>query len=348
MGNETGYDVIGDIHGYADALVGLLRELGYTEHSGAWRHPSRQAVFVGDLVDRGPKQLKTIEIVRAMVDAGTAQIVMGNHEFNALAFATPDPDAPGKYLRRHKTKNISQHAGFLGAVYTEGWGSDDSTGGSGLSKLHREILDWFRTIPLWLDLGGLRVVHACWDEAAMADLQTSLTGHNSLTEAGLVRSAQSQAKGPQNREYDAVETLLKGPEIAMGTDPVTGEAIAYQDKEGFRRRKARLRWWDPSAVTIRAAAVIPTRLTRADGSGRPFTEEDLPDVEIPEDERPNRYEDKVPVIVGHYWETGDFKVYGDYVACIDYSAGKGGPLAAYRWSGEPTLTVKNFVSFGPK
>ena len=346
MGNETGYDVIGDIHGHAAALVGLLRHLGYTEHAGAWRHPSRQAVFVGDLVDRGPEQLETIEIVRAMVDAGSAQIVMGNHEFNAIAFATPDPDQPGEYLRRHSDKNISQHEGFLAAVDSAGWCSPAATEGSGLSALHGEIIEWFRTIPLWLDLGGLRVVHACWDEAAMADLKPSLTEQNTWTEEGFVRSAQKQTQGPQNAEYDAIETLLKGPEIAMGTNPVTGEPIAYHDKEGFRRRKARLRWWDPSAITVRAAAVIPGNVKRADGSGLPFTRDDLPDVEMPEAGRPNRYHDQVPVLVGHYWETGEFTVYNDHVACVDYSAGKGGPLAAYRWSGEPILATDNFVSFG--
>ncbi|MEO6627288.1 MAG: metallophosphoesterase [Aquihabitans sp.] len=345
MSHGTGYDVIGDIHGHATKLVGLLGVLGYTERSGVWRHPDRQAVFVGDLVDRGPEQLETIEIVRAMVDAGSAQIVMGNHEFNAIAFATPDPDQPGEYLRRHSNKNISQHSGFLGAVYSAGWGAADTAHGSGPSKLHREILDWFRTIPLWLDLDGLRVAHACWDETAMADLRSGLTEHNTLTEEGFVRSAQKQLEGPQNREYDAIETLLKGPEIAMGTNPETGKVIAYFDKEHHPRRKARLRWWDPSAITIRAAAVIPTNVTWADGSRQPFTQDDLPDVEISETDRPNRYHDQVPVLVGHYWETGEFTVYNHHVACVDYSAGKGGPLAAYRWSGEPTLTTDNFVSF---
>jgi hypothetical protein len=67
----SGYDVIGDIHGQADKLVGLLRHLGYNERQGAWRHSERTAVSVGDLIDRGPKQLDSIRIPRAMVEAGT-------------------------------------------------------------------------------------------------------------------------------------------------------------------------------------------------------------------------------------------------------------------------------------
>jgi hypothetical protein len=73
----SGYDVIGDIHGRAEKLVGLLRRLGYVERQGAWRHAERTAVFVGDLIDRGPQQRDSIRIPRAMVEAGTAQIVLG-------------------------------------------------------------------------------------------------------------------------------------------------------------------------------------------------------------------------------------------------------------------------------
>ncbi len=84
----TSYDVIGDMHGHADKLTALLRKMDYSEHDGVWRHPTRQAIFVGDLIDRGPQQLETVDIVRRMVDAGTAQVVLGNHEFNAVAYAT--------------------------------------------------------------------------------------------------------------------------------------------------------------------------------------------------------------------------------------------------------------------
>ena len=80
-----GYDIIGDIHGHADALTALLRRMGYRERGGAWRHPGRQALFIGDFIDRGPGQLESVRIVRGMVEAGTALAVMGNHEFNAIA-----------------------------------------------------------------------------------------------------------------------------------------------------------------------------------------------------------------------------------------------------------------------
>ena len=51
-----GYDLVGDIHGHADALHRLLDELAYAEIEGVFRHPERQMIFVGDFIDRGPQQ----------------------------------------------------------------------------------------------------------------------------------------------------------------------------------------------------------------------------------------------------------------------------------------------------
>jgi len=106
------YDIIGDIHGHAD-LIELLRKMGYEERNGAWRHPERRVIFVGDFVDLGPKQVESVMIVRRMVDAGSALAIMGNHDFNAIAWYLPDPANPGEYLRPHSEKNHKQHAAFL-------------------------------------------------------------------------------------------------------------------------------------------------------------------------------------------------------------------------------------------
>ncbi|MES2789580.1 MAG: polynucleotide kinase-phosphatase [Planctomycetota bacterium] len=89
------YDIIGDVHGCADELELLLEQLGYartslTEKDPVWgetlyRHPAgRQAVFVGDLVDRGPRVLDTLRIVRNMVQHGSGLCVPGNHDIKLL------------------------------------------------------------------------------------------------------------------------------------------------------------------------------------------------------------------------------------------------------------------------
>jgi protein phosphatase len=75
------FDIIGDLHGCADELEDLLRRLGWV----AGRHPEgRTAIFLGDLVDRGPRVLDTLRIVRSMVGAGTALCVAGNHDVKLM------------------------------------------------------------------------------------------------------------------------------------------------------------------------------------------------------------------------------------------------------------------------
>jgi len=58
---------------------------------------------------------------------------------------------------------------------------------------------------------------------------------------------------------------------------------------------------------------------------------------------PQLYKAHKPVFFGHYWMTGLPTIQSNKVACVDYSAGKGGSLRAYRWSGEGQLTNSNFV-----
>jgi protein phosphatase len=71
------FDIIGDVHGCASELEALLGKLGYVDGS----HPDgRTAVFVGDLVDRGPDSPGVLRRVMAMVKSGNALCVPGNHE----------------------------------------------------------------------------------------------------------------------------------------------------------------------------------------------------------------------------------------------------------------------------
>ncbi|MEU0567687.1 polynucleotide kinase-phosphatase [Nonomuraea sp. NPDC005983] len=75
------FDVIGDVHGCRSELVSLLDRLGWEVTATGARHPEgRTAVFVGDLVDRGPDTPGVLRLVMGMVEAGTAICVAGNHE----------------------------------------------------------------------------------------------------------------------------------------------------------------------------------------------------------------------------------------------------------------------------
>lgn len=82
------FDIIGDVHGCFDELLDLFTKLGYAVDSSKIGSPEqvvippagRKAVFVGDLVDRGPKSPEVLRLVMSMVNAGTALCVPGNHD----------------------------------------------------------------------------------------------------------------------------------------------------------------------------------------------------------------------------------------------------------------------------
>ena len=79
---DTGpFDIIGDVHGCLEELTTLLSRLGYANTGAAWHHSDgRRAIFLGDLVDRGPDSPGVLRLVVDMVAAGTALCVQGNHD----------------------------------------------------------------------------------------------------------------------------------------------------------------------------------------------------------------------------------------------------------------------------
>jgi protein phosphatase len=80
-GERGPFDCVGDVHGCHDELVALLGRLGYRDEGGAFCHPEgRRALFLGDLVDRGPRSIDCLRLVAAMARAGSALCVPGNHD----------------------------------------------------------------------------------------------------------------------------------------------------------------------------------------------------------------------------------------------------------------------------
>jgi len=308
---SDGLDIIGDVHGCARQLAELLTAMGYEEKLGVFRHADRRVVFIGDLIDRGPGQVETVRIARSMVEAGTALIVAGNHEFNAIAFATRDDARPSGYMR-DRTRKWHQHEAFLDQVGVD-------------SAAHDEMIEWFGTMPLWLEVDGVRLVHACWDPASMQALQT--WGEQPMGQ----REFMSLATDGESPEYHAVEHLLKGPEIAI--------APGYLDKDGTPRNEARMNWWTSDWSDPHSLAHIPADVASVEG-GR-F---ELRDVADPTAVGIEAYGSDKPVFFGHYWMSGTPCLQAPNVACTDWSAVKGGVLAAYRFSGETDLTDDNWVS----
>lgn len=302
------YDIIGDIHGHSRSLTALLNKLDYNCTDGVYGHSARKIIFLGDFIDRGPYQREVIEIVRPMVESGSALALMGNHEFNAIAYFTRDPET-GDYLRKHSSKNKSQHRAFLEAYADSPMDYED-------------VAQWFKTLPLWLDLKDLRVVHACWDGNLISRISELQGGSNLLSEDLLFQSSR-----PGQWQYEAIETILKGKEIPLKS------GASFQDKDGNVRHNIRVRWWDQDAATYKKAFLGPEGARTH-----------IPDDEIVGDHLVEYSHREPPVFLGHYWMEGDPAPLADNIACLDYSVAKpGGKLLAYSWDGESRLERNKFV-----
>jgi hypothetical protein len=310
------YDLIGDIHGHAALLKHLLNAMGYTEKNGVWQHAERTVIFLGDFVDRGPEQFEVIGIARSMVEQGHAQAVMGNHEFNAVAWATPHDEVEGEFLRPHSDKNLNQHKEFLTQL-----GSD--------SALHESVVNWFKTLPLYLDLEGIRVVHACWHPASLEALAPYTDEKNCILPNAWAELSREGSSG-----FEALEVVLKGMEIPLPA------GVEFADKDGHIRKNVRTKWWDASCSTYQQLAMVPK-----------YVVDLIPAEAVPEDFL-SSYADDKPLFIGHYWLSGDPAPLTDQVACLDYSIAAKAPkdgvdrrkLCAYRWSGEQKILSGNFIS----
>ncbi|NKI35144.1 hypothetical protein HFP89_08190 [Wenzhouxiangella sp. XN79A] len=298
---------IGDIHGHAPTLLALLERLGWKQRGGRLASPGGQKlVFVGDLIDRGPQNLRTVEIVRDLVERGDALCVMGNHEYNAVQFHTEDPENPGEYLRPRTEGKVRQHRAVLDEIeHRPGdW---------------KDMLAWLRQLPLALEGEGWRCVHACWHPGHLEALERRSGGWY-LPENRWVAAARGDTP-----EYAAVETLLKGPEYELP------DGAGFFDKGGQWRRHARIAWWEPEPATLGEALLFqspPEGLDCAAGYRNP--------------DHPAYPEVAPPVFFGHYWRSGSIEPERANAVCLDYSIGKGQRLAAYRYSGELQLRSDGF------
>lgn len=312
--DSSAYDLIGDLHGHCDELEALLRKLGYRERRGAYRHPERTLLFVGDFLDRGPQILETLRLVRPMIEAGSALAVLGNHEWNAFAFHAEDPDAPGESLRRRTAKNRAQHQATLDQVPPAELASH---------------LAFLRQLPLRLELGGVRVVHACWDDVAFAVIDEALARHGCA--AGLTESFLVEGSNDESLLFAALEIVLKGKEMELPP------GASFRDKDGHERSLARVRWYAPPAGHTAASYAFPQ-----------FT--GIPEAKLPAkviaEARPYA-PSAPPVFFGHDWLSDPSPApLAENVACLDYSVARGGFLCGYRFEGERVVEPERFAMAG--
>lgn len=299
-------DFIGDIHGHADKLEILLLKLGYKKSDGVYAHPEKKVLFVGDYIDRGPKIRETVQIVKSMVERGNAVALMGNHEYNALCFHAQD--SKGGYLREHSIKNIIQHYQTLQQYRY-------------FKEEFEEVLEWFKTLPLYYEDDNYKAVHACWDNNNIEFLRKTLKKdrlNNELLQESVVKGT---------RFNEAIDQTLKGKEMKMP------EGTSFYDKDGNQRTEIRIKWWeDPSKMTYKSISVLSL--------------DNLPEHPIPDAKLKTMdfyAEDDKNVFFGHYWLQGEPSLYKDNICCLDYSVAKEGKLVAYRLNGERALENRNLI-----
>ncbi|MEJ1964538.1 MAG: metallophosphoesterase [Gammaproteobacteria bacterium] len=303
---EAGYDIIGDVHGCHEELTKLLSAMGYRKRAGVWRHPSRLAVFVGDLIDRGPEIEAVLETVAAMVEAGSAECILGNHERDLVYFHTLN--AKGKPMRERSESRMDQLKATHGQL------------GMKSRKLRRWVR-WMRDLPIVFERPGLRVVHGAWHEPAV-----TLWRGKALSSRGMLKKLANR----QSQEAAHLAMLLFGPVISF----------KMRDSKGNKRMyNLRARWFctpeELSSPTLWHAAFH----RRKRWPRSPLSDADRTTLwGYPKSEP--------PLVTGHQslGLEASLRPFRSNLACVDYSAVYGGKLCAYRWSGEQALTRKHFVA----
>lgn len=258
-------DVVGDVHGELHALLALLACLGYDDDG---HHPEgRHLVFVGDLCDRGHDSPGVVRLVRRLVESGHAQAVLGNHELNLLRDEHKEGNGWFYDDAQHRDR---RHGKFLSSAT--------------ISATERtECLAFFASLPLALERGDLRVVHACWHTDSVLRLSAVTTGirasFDNFESAIDLKLQESGWEDEAQRVRAIYGEQLQIKESAIPPLPAVGRRDAYKQtgnplrvltsgleqacaqpfySSGEWRFVERVRWWD-------------------------------------------QYQDEVPVVVGHYW-----------------------------------------------
>ncbi|MBM4196931.1 MAG: metallophosphoesterase [Gammaproteobacteria bacterium] len=255
-------DIVGDIHGEFAALQDLLRHLGYDAEC---RHGRRRLVFIGDLCDRGADSPATIAFVRALVEDGRAQCLLGNHELNLLRGVAKEGN--GWFF----AENHDVHEG----KYRES---------RALAEAARAgVLAFIARLPLVLERADLRLVHAAWDDAAIQLLRDCsgpvidiYKGYSNRV-AGIVKESGMAARAAA--EWESHGARLRDPQ----TRPPLLEHLGRLDALYQMANPIRILTSGPEALS--AAPFFAAGKWRMLDRVRWW----------------DRYLDEKPVMIGHYW-----------------------------------------------
>ena len=260
------FDVIGDVHGCADELEELLATLGYAV---SWNGKAvsvsaphgRMALFVGDLVDRGPRTPDVIRIVRSMCEGGTALCVMGNHDAKLARALGPGGE---------KVKRTHGLAESLEQIAAEP---------EGFAEEARLFLRDLRS-HYWLDGGALAVAHAGIREDMIGRGSGAVRAFTMYGETtGEVDEFGLPERLDWARDYRGETAVIYG-HVPVARAEWVNETIDIDTGCVFGGRLTALRWPERDLVSVEARATYAEAARPLDaGEGRAQTAADaLPDL----------------------------------------------------------------------
>ncbi len=297
-------DIIGDIHGEIDSLHQLLSELGYDRDGN---HPDqRYLVFVGDYCDRGPDSPAVLALVQRLVETQRAFAILGNHELNLLR--DDAKEGSGWYFDSQFQHDQEKFAPFRSASPSE----------------RTSIREFLLGLPVALEREDIRIVHAAWDSAAIAQIRANqnlallelyeqwhAATQSKLSELKPLVEQEKQIWPHELRHKHPAPPMLHGHAqkdvtnqnhnpLRVLTSGLEGTAAEPFYTSGKWRFAQRLQWW-------------------------------------------NDYDEQTPVVIGHYWRQphqidrsvigkGDADLFAEIapdawrgkhqnVFCVDFSVG---------------------------
>ena len=208
------YIIIPDIHGNYTKLKNILTHSGLVKKGDQWKNTnSNHYIFLGDLIDGGLENKKVIDTVMNLVEQGTAQCIMGNHELNAVHWHYN--------LREKSESNLLQHQNFL-KEYSE------------LPEDKERVIQWMSNLPIYIETEKFICVHAYYNKSIIEKYE--LQSNQKLDFKTLLNIS-------EEKNYGDIISLLKGVEIS------TPAGHSFSDIYGKVRTKFRYKWWSQKCET---------------------------------------------------------------------------------------------------
>ena len=274
-------DIIGDVHGHYQQLIRLTEKMGYSVGSKELHHPeSRKLGFVGDFINRGPQSVEVLTLVKSLCESGDAIAVLGNHEFRLIQNSVEGKKVPAEF---------------------------------------EPFIPWLRTLPLFMELDTLRIVHAVWHFSSIELLEGQSVEEDAFIKETIVK------KSPYKK---AVTRILSGIKINIPED------LKLIDRFGIERPKGRLKWW----LDLRGKPYADCFLSpmKPDILNRGPAIDELSDLE------PYNEKDK-PVFTGHYCLPPNLPKISGNVVCLDGCVTCDKTLWGYRHQGIRKVLASSLI-----